>query len=149
VSFLDGLDDEGAPLVPYKARSSEEKQLDRLRTMEDRILTKSLALVEDIAGARDIDDNHDDSIPVEWVKEVGLEEAGKRLRVAKDARRTKKEAPVYLEHTKAVALGILKAREARPVNIQSLKATFIIAAPPKAQNAYPIIDIEADDVSDE
>lgn len=145
MSFLDRLDDEAAPLVPYRPKTSEEKQLERLRQREDRILDKSLALVEDITGARDIDDDHDDEILQEWIAEVGLEEATKRLRVAKDARRTKKNAPVYLEHTKAVALGILKARAAQPVTVQALNATFILAAPSQAA-ALPVIDVEADEV---
>lgn len=142
MSFLDDLEPETA-LVPRK--NSEERQVDKLRAREDRILDKALATVEDISGARDIDDNHDGSIPQEWIAEVGPVEAGKRLRVATDARRNKKEAPVYLEHTKAVALGILKAREARPIQINALKATFLIAAPPKASDAYPIIDVEVDE----
>lgn len=144
--FLDSLD-EPAALAP-RPKTSEEKQLERLRTVEDRILKKSLDLVEDITGARDIDDDHEDDIPEDWIKEVGMVEAAKRLRVAKDARRTKKSAPVYLEHTKAVALGILKARSAQPVQVQALNVAFIVAAPSKARAAYPVIDIEPDEADE-
>lgn len=149
MSFLDDLGDEDepkelvpAPAVSLRRKSAEEKQLDRLRAREDRILEKALATVEDVGGARDIDDQHDGTIPDEWIAEVGLVEAGKRLRVAMDSRRNKKEAPVYLEHMRATALGIIKARSSQPAPDISLNFNMTIAAP---QSARPIIDIDVDD----
>lgn len=150
MSFLDDLDEETAlaPPAPRKPLTSEEKQLEGLRKVEDRILTKSMSIIEDIDGAADIDDGHDPEvhgIPDEWIKEVGLVAAAKRLRVAKDARRNKKEAPVYLEHARATALGIIKSRAQQPIAVQSLNVAFIVAAPPKAKQAYPVIDIDPEE----
>jgi hypothetical protein len=148
VSFIDDLADEPAAVAPFVRKGSEEKQLERLRKREDRILEKALATVEDVGGARDIDDNHGDDIPEEWIKEVGLAEAGRRLRVAKDARRNKKEAPVYLEHMRATALGIIKARAQQPSGASTLNVAFVVAMPPKAAEAYPVIDVEADEIDE-
>jgi hypothetical protein len=150
VSFLDDEETALQPAAPapVRIRTSEEKQLDKLRSIEDRILAKSLAAVEDIVGAADIDDNHDDSIPQHWIAEVGLEAAAKRLRVARDARRNKKEAPVYLEHARATALGIIKARAAQPATISQLNVAFVVAVPPKARKAYPVIDVEVEEVGE-
>lgn len=126
---------------PYVARSSEEKQLDRLRVREDRILEKALRIVEDCAGAADIDGDEMEP-PAEWVEEVGLAEAKRRFRVAKDARQSRKDAPSYLELQKSVAVGIVKARSAEPAGRVSLNFSFTLAAPPRA---YDVIDVEPEE----
>jgi len=144
VSFLDDLPDEPKELV---RKCSEERQVDRIRKIEDRILEKSLATVEDFTSARDIDPGQEEP-PPEWVAEHGPVEAAKRWRVARAAWDTKKDSPVFLGLAKDVALGIIKAREGRTVNVSSLNVAFVVAAPPKVADAYPIIDVEVDDADE-
>lgn len=149
MSFLDDLDEETALVpAPRKILTSEEKQLEGLRKREDRILDTSMATVADINAARDIDPGQDE-LPQEWIAELGLAGAAKRLRVAKAAWMNKKEAPVFLEHARATALGIIKARAQQPMNVQSLNVAFIVAAPPKAERAYPVIDIDPEEETGE
>lgn len=95
-----------------------------LAQIEDRLLTKSARIVQSALSASELDD---DAVgpPGDWVTKWGEKEARRRFRIAMDARRNSKNAPVYLEHAKAMTTGILKAKGGRqdpdkgaPLNIQ-------------------------------
>lgn len=95
-----------------------------LAQIEDRLLTKAAAVEDAILLAKELDD---DAVgpPAEWVTKWGEHGARKRFRIAMDARRNSKNAPVYLEHAKAMTMGLLKVKASRsqgeqgtPLNIQ-------------------------------
>lgn len=83
-----------------------------LAQIEDRILTKSSRIVQSALSASELDD---DAVgpPADWVERWGEKEARKRYRIAMDARRNSKNAPVYLELAKATTTGILKSKASR------------------------------------
>lgn len=137
---------EAAALVPASSATparlpSEQKQLDKLRAREDRILEKAMATVEDAMAGADVDDGSDD-IPLEWIKDIGTEGAQRRARVAQDARKSPKEHPVYLDMAKSVMVGIIKARASQATPDISLNFNLTIAAPAAARE---VIDIEPEE----
>lgn len=163
MSFLDDLDETALVPAPAGQLASEKKQIDKIRQREDAIYEKGLDVVDGYESAAEIEGDEREP-PKEWVEELGEKGAKKRLRVAKHALLSKKDAPIYLELTKATVTGIQKAREARGnTTINALNATFLLAAPPTAQGVmanlgasvaiaapapqkeYPVIDIEPED----
>ena len=86
-------------------------QMDRLKDLQDRILLKSLEVVEASVSFHEIAPNLEKP-PQEWVDELGEVKAAEKLRVAKASWMNAKEAPVGLAMCRATALGIMKVNEA-------------------------------------
>jgi hypothetical protein len=128
--FLDALDDEPVALVPAEERPVAryaDPQLEKLKQREDRILEKTMGIVERALGAADrADDN-----------------------VARDALMSPKEHPVYLDLAKSVMVGIMKARATAPRDPTSLNVSITLAAPTSARKYLPqVIDVEAEPVGE-
>jgi hypothetical protein len=87
----------------------EEQRLAKFKSIEDDILQKSAAIVIDTLAFRDVDPDTKEP-PAEWVEQLGLEEAIKRLRVAKTAHLSKREAPVALDIAAKTLIGVMKTR---------------------------------------
>lgn len=149
-SFLDALDDpvveqQAVVLVPEvvparRLRAAADPQLEKLRGIEDRILEKSMSIIEGCLHGAYVDDGQDE-LPQEWIAEVGMKGAVDRLRMAKDARMSPKMHPVYMDLAKSTFVGIVKARASSPAATQSLNVNITLAAP---KAAYAIIDLEPD-----
>lgn len=93
-------------------RASPKKQLDKIRRIEDKILADALKVIEGIGRGADYDDGEDrESVTAEEVALFGSIDAALRSkRIALDARRPEKDAPVYLKHQHNIAVSIMKAR---------------------------------------
>jgi hypothetical protein len=100
-------------------RTRAEATLAELRHIEDELLKENMAIMRDAAKMRDIDGKSDE-IPMEWIAEVGIFEAQKRLRIAKEAWKPSGNAATGLQLAKAVMVGIIKARateKGRPMHL--------------------------------
>lgn len=102
---------EKPPLYNPK-RVSPEKQLAQARRIEDKILLDALRTIEGVGRGADYDDAEErGSVTADEVAEHGSIEAALRSkRIALDARRPEKDAPVYLKHQQNIAVAIMKVR---------------------------------------
>ena len=119
-------------------RSTEDRAMDRIKKIEDKILEKTMRIVDLGMGGADGDDGQDE-IPDEWIKEHGIRGASRAMRVAQDARKSPKEHPVYLDLAKSVMVGILKARAGQIGDAPALNVNVQIVMP---QKTYDVIDVE-------
>lgn len=99
-----------------------------LREVENRVLKKSLEIVDDFLHFGDIEMGSTE-VPEEWQDELGPEAAARRHRLATWAQLGAKEAPVGLKYTKEILVGIVKARatekaEPKRLNIAITKIDF-------------------------
>lgn len=144
MAFLEALDEPETALVPEvvgrRLRSAADQQLEKLKGIEDRILEKSMTIVEGCLHGAYVDTG-DDEVPTEWIAELGMAGAVHRMRMAQDARCNPKEHPVYQDIAKSVMVGIIKARASSPAATASLNVNITLAAP---KAAYAIIDLEPD-----
>jgi hypothetical protein len=119
-------------LAPVKA---EENRLatyrqDKLKELENELFAENLAILHDMAFFRDIEPDCEEP-PEQWVVELGAEQAKKRLRIAKAAWMSAKEAPVALAVSKSIAMGIIKARATEKAGPRSLNVALVhMVAPP-------------------
>lgn len=118
----------GAPLV----KSAEERRLEKMRSMEDELLQTNMTIMRDMSCFRDITPDMTQP-PPEWIEELGIEEATKRLSVARAAWLPPKEAPVGLAVSKAVTLGIIRARAAEKAGPRTLNVALVHMVAPKEQ----------------
>lgn len=113
---------------PVKLDLGPASQEESLRTVEDKILTKAMTVVQDALHFADIDMGTE-VCPAEWIDDIGPEAAARRYRAATWAQLNQKEAPVGLKYAKEVLVGIVKARatekqEPRKLNIAITKIDF-------------------------
>lgn len=113
----------------------------RLKALEDDILERSMRTVEAALHWEDIDPDVTEP-PAEWVESIGYEAAKKRLRVAKAAWMSAKEAPVALNMARTTALGITKVRSALKISSPTLQINLVSFASPMADIAT--IDVESE-----
>lgn len=140
------------PALPErKWKTKEEKQVAKFKRIEERVFRKNLKIIESIAGAADYDDDADrQEVSAEEAHAHGSMTAALRhKRIAMDARRPKKLAPVYLDHANAVVVGILKARAAEEarvgkVNTNGANITVHIHGKDPSQKAW---DAEYEEIS--
>lgn len=104
-------------------------QHERLATMQDELLERSLSVVDASMRFAEIEPDTKEP-PQEWIDELGgnVEKARRRLRVARAAWMSTSEAPVGIKVASAVAVGIIKAKatekaQPRTLNIQVVQMT--------------------------
>lgn len=102
---------EKAPIYNPK-RANPSKELAQVRRIEDRILLDALRTIEGVGRGADYDDAEErGSVTADEIAEFGsIEAAIRSKRIALDARRSEKDAPVYLKHQHNIAVAIMKAR---------------------------------------
>lgn len=104
---------DAAPIAAVEAGSTAlapvSEAFDKLRALEDRILERGLVCLDDVAHWVDVEQSTAEP-PQAWVDELGAEGAARRLRVAKSAWMSAKEAPVGIKVAQSVVVGIAKAR---------------------------------------
>lgn len=94
------------------AKKDERTQaMERIQALEDRLFGEAMEIVSDINRFREIDPSAEEP-PESWVREVGLRKAQMRLRVAKAAWMSARDAPVALKTVTQLAVGILKVKSA-------------------------------------
>lgn len=123
----------GAPLA-----TERNVQQDRLRGIEDDLLERSLTTVQDALAFQEIDPEQA-SPPLAWVEELGPKAAERRLRLAKAAWMSAKDAPVGLKVAKDMAAGIIRARSAEQAAPRLAVAVQVVTS--SAQ--YPSIEVDS------
>lgn len=135
---------ETAPLAAVDsgtALAREPEQFDRLRALEDNILSRGLTCLDDVARWADIDPTASEP-PPEWVEELGGDKVAlaRRLRVAKAAWMSAKEAPVAIKVAQSVVVGIAKARATEKGGTTMNLQQVIFNAP-----VYDVVDVAGAD----
>lgn len=87
---------------------------DKLAAQEDRVFARNLSIVDDMTHWADIDPTVEEP-PQEWVDELGVVAARRRLRVARGAMMSLKDAPIGLSAAKSIVSSLAKARAVRDV----------------------------------
>lgn len=134
---------EPAPLAkpePIKLLPKQER-LDRLRDLENQLLERSLNVVSDALYFRDIEPGQKEP-PPDW-GDMDPDEKIKRLRMANAAWLNKKEAPVGIELSKQVAVGIIRARATEKAAPKTLNVAVIQMSAPLPQ--FEVVEVEADE----
>lgn len=108
------------------------KRQDKLKELENELFAENMAIMRDMACFRDIDPDCEEP-PEQWVTEVGPIEARKRLRIAKAAWLSAKEAPVALAVSKSITMGIIKARATEKAGPRSLNVALVHMVAPASQ----------------
>lgn len=125
----------GAPIE----RSAAELRIEKIRRIEDELLSENMAIMRDVAKFREIEPGAT-APPEIWLDEFGAEEAWRRFRVAQAGWMSAKEAPVAIAVAKSVTLGIIKARSAEKAGNRTLNVSFIQMPAPTVQ--FKTLEIE-------
>ena len=127
------------PLVPVEKKSKIQLRAEALRSIEDGILERSQAVVDDALHFGEFDPE-DPNPPQAWVEELGQERAEKRLRMAKYALMSAKEAPVGLAIAKATFASIIKARATEKQGPRQLNVNVVNMTAPLPE--FRVIEVE-------
>jgi len=114
---------------PTAMTSDKERQRAEIRMIEDRLLRKSMFVMESAVSFQEIDPERPDVIPTEWIDELGLEGATQRHRVAMEAWKNQREAAVGLKVATNTAAAIIKARATEKAADRPLNIGVIMMAP--------------------
>jgi hypothetical protein len=112
---------------------------DWLEHQEKKIFDASVKVLDDALLFRDIDPSSD-VIPGAWVRDLGLEEAQKRFRLAKAAWMNAKEAPVGIKIAKELVTGIAKARSREQAGPRVLNLTKVVIQ--TGAPSFPEMEVE-------
>lgn len=121
-----------------------DEQADRLRAIEDNVLHRGLSCLHDVGCWKDIDRNQADTdYPAEWVEELNGDPVAlaKRMRVAKAAWMSAKEAPVAIKVAQSAVVGIAKARATEKGGGTTLSIQTVNFVAPR----YEVIEVASED----
>lgn len=125
-----------APLTARSAAPLAPHQHTRLRALEDDIHRRALVCLDDVSRWTDVDPKQEEP-PAAWVDELGLEGAQRRLRVARAAWMSPKEAPVGIKVAQTVAVGISRARATEGGGAQTLNVQTVVFVAPR----YEVVEL--------
>ena len=114
----------GSMITQEPKVSVEEKRERRIKSIESSLLEESMVVVRDSLKAFELPEG--DEPPQECVDDIGYEAALVRLRTARAALLSKKEAPVAFDMAKTISMAIIRARAAektgpRVLNVQMVR----------------------------
>lgn len=140
---------EATPLAVSPAAAlarPEPEAFDKLRALEDEIHRRALVCLHDVSLWTDVEPDTKDrpgtqEPPQAWIDELGLEAARKRLRVAKSAWMSAKEAPIGIKVAKEVAVGIARARATEKGGGTTLSVQQVVFNAPR----YEVLEVSSDD----
>lgn len=143
--FLEDLPDE-APLVAEFVGKTPEvipgTAREILRDVAKEIADETVRVNKDVLHFADIDPEQLDP-PPEWIRELGHEGAHRRLRTAKYALMSAKDAPVALKIAAQLGGNIIKAKasERNVENTLNIIKVHLTAPTP----VYPELEVESGD----
>lgn len=111
---------------------------DRLAEQEDRVFARSLSTVDDMTYWADIEPDAEQP-PQEWIDELGLAGARRRLRVARGAMMSLKDAPIGLSAAKSIVSSLAKARAVRDVGRGGLQLNVMAIFPTQVTKYEEIV----------
>lgn len=113
------------PKVEIVRRPSPlEKRQEQLSSIRDDLFKKVTDIVDPMLQFAEFDPERPDVVPLCW-RHFPEEEQKRRMRVARAAWQTKKEAPVALEHAAKIYLGIVRAQATEKAAPRSLNIAFV------------------------
>jgi hypothetical protein len=128
-------DEPGMTLKEYEADERHKQML----TIQDELFVEHMKVMRDIGMSRDVNPE-DPSIPDAWVQKYGFAEAEKMHRVAVAGWATKKDAPVFVDVSKSVVLGIIRAKATEKSGPRHLNVNVVnMTAPPIL---FPEMEVE-------
>lgn len=132
-----------AEIVPERRdRLREQNEVfAEIRGIEERMLVRGLGIMDGVLSFADIDPGQQEP-PQEWIDALGLQEAQKRLRVARACWMNAKEAPVGLQLTQRFVSGAQKSRALENVDRRPLQVTVVNIGAPAAAQDYPELEAE-------
>ncbi len=140
------MDLDDLPEAPLEGELVEVDEMDlttadgrreKLRELEDELLTQSLGVVGAAMDFAEIDPKKPKEMPEVW-KDLPPEEAIKKLRIAQYALLPKKEAPTALDIATKLGVSIIKARAVEKAGPRDIAIdTIQIVAPQQ----YPELEV--------
>lgn len=147
---------EGAIYAPQRGplASTRESREEALAACEDRVYERNLRIVESMTHFAEVDParvNGEGEVispgttepPEAWVRELGPEGAAERLRIAKLAYISTKDAPVGMTAAKSIVSGLAKARAVREAGRGNLQLN-VMAVFPTQQVVYEELVVRDD-----
>lgn len=128
---------------PRHIETASEQGVRTVRKVDDALLADSAAVLSDVMAFRDIMPS-DEVPPEEWVRQMGPEEAQKRLNLARAAWMNAKEAPAGIRVAVQLYSGILKARASELKPEVTINVGAIQFGPPAEKKKLPTKVIDAD-----
>jgi hypothetical protein len=131
---------------PRRRVSAAEIRAEKLRGIEDEMLQKSMSIINDSLHFADVDFSQENpKVPDEWMEELKDDTVAveRRMRIAKYAMLSAKNAPIGLVMANRFAVGVIKARATEKVGNRTLNVAVVQL--PVASHPYPIIDEESSD----
>lgn len=114
---------------------------DIIKREEDKILGRAMRTVDSALAFSEVDGAQGD-LPPQWM-DMDPDEAQQKLRVARAAWLCKSEAPVGLDISLKVMVGIIKARAAEKQGPRTLNLIHVHTTAPMPD--YEVVDVEAED----
>lgn len=109
-----------------------ESQEDKLAALEDKIYSSNLRIVDDMTYWADIDPAIEEP-PEAWVRELGAEDAHRRLRVARASMMSLKDAPIGISAAKSIVSSLAKARAVRDAGRSGMQLNVLAVFPTQVQ----------------
>jgi hypothetical protein len=107
---------------------------EKLAAQEDRVFARNLNTVDDMTYGFDIEPDQE-TPPQEWVDELGIVAARRRLRVARASLMSLKDAPIGLSAAKSIVSSLAKARAVRDVGRGGMQLN-VMAIFPTRETVY-------------
>jgi hypothetical protein len=123
--------------VPRRELSIAEKQIARLKGLEDTLLRDSLEVVTGVCEFAGLDPGTSEP-PPEWIEDLGEAGAWKKFRLVMAGWMNSKDAPIGIAVATKMSVGIIRARassKAAPINLNVGKIEMSYAP-----IQYPTID---------
>jgi hypothetical protein len=123
-------EEQGMTLREYEREQGELDRHAQLLTLQDQLFAEHMKVMRDIGMSREINPD-DPAIPDEWLQRFGQEEATKMHRVAVAGWQNKKDAPCFVDVSKSVVLGIIRAKATEKTGPRQLNVNVVnMTAPP-------------------
>jgi hypothetical protein len=132
-------------IVPSQKRelTREETLMEDMQTLENEMYHDHLKVMAGVAGFADLDPENIDEIPQKWIEDMGPSEAKRKHRVAKAAWLPNKDAPIAIQTSTKVAVGIIRARATEKAGPKSLNIQMVAMTQPRQQ--FEVIDVDDED----
>lgn len=124
--WLSQLDE--PPAAEVLARSDDDEDDEFFRDLQATLYQQAAKITEDAMSFSEIDPASDVP-PDRWIALYGIEEATRKLRIARAAWMSAKEAPVGLQIAHRQVLGIMKAKATEEAAPRTLAITLVQGAP--------------------
>ena len=144
------IPDDNRPPVKLSLPDKDETRaaLAKVRGIADNLLLKSVSVIDGAMHFADLDPEELAEMrepPKEWVDELGMKEAKKRLRMAKAAWLDGKSAPAGFKLASDFYMQETRSRSLEKAGPKSLNVSFIQMTQPMPELPKNYIDVEEDE----